>query len=58
MGGRLDILRYATVFSLFDTEALLAGEGLGYAGMGILAAAGAAEYLAGMILFRKRDLSI
>ena len=58
MGGRLDILRYATVFSLFDTEALLAGEGLGYVGMGVLAAAGAAEYLAGMILFRKRDLSI
>ncbi len=58
MGGSLEFFQYITPFSLFDSQAIIRGEMYGYAGMGILAAAGFAAYAAGMILFRKRDLSI
>lgn len=58
MGGDLEFLRYATIFTLFDTEKILAVETVGYIFMGILAAAGILFYAAGILLFRKRDLSI
>ncbi len=58
MGGNLEVLSFATFFSLFDTGLILEVEPLGYVFMGILAAAGILFYAAGILLFRKRDLSI
>ena len=58
MEGNLKFLKYLTVFSLFDTKRILAADRIGYLFMGILAAAGMLFYVLGIVLFRKRDLSV
>jgi len=58
MGGDLDILKYATIFSLFDSERILAADELGYVFMAVLAVIGLVFYTVGILVFRKRDLSI
>ena len=58
MEGDLEVLRYATVFTLFDTDKILAAEPVGYIYMGILFGVGLILYMTGIFIFRKRDLSI
>lgn len=40
MGGRLEKLKYATVFTLFDPTGLFRGDGAAYAGAAVLLALG------------------
>lgn len=58
LGGRYENLKYATFFTLFSPEKLLAGETMGYVMVGILYAAGAVLYIAGGIIFTKRNLPL
>lgn len=58
MEGNLTFLKYVTIFSLFDTKRILEADRIGYLFMGILAAAGMLFYVLGIVLFRKRDLSV
>ena len=58
MKGNLEILQFATIFTLFDTEKILLADTIGYIYMGILAVSGMILYLTGILIFRKRDLSI
>lgn len=58
MGGHLERLRYVTVFTLFDTEGLLAGTGAAAAQTAVLLALGLVLYAAGALAFMKRDLPL
>ncbi len=58
MGGKLADLKYVTIFTLFQPNGLLAGTGEAYAGICVLVLVGAALYIAGMIVFRKRNLPL
>ena len=58
MGGDLEVLKYGTIFTLFDTDLILAVDRLGYIFMAILASIGIIFYAVGILVFRKRDLSI
>ena len=58
LGGTWEILRYVTVFSLFDIEAILAREGISFLYMGILCVGAGIFYALGVNSFRKRDLAI
>ena len=44
MGGDLEVLKYGTIFTLFDTDLILAVDRLGYIFMAILAAIGIIFY--------------
>lgn len=58
MGGRLEALRYVTVFTLFDTEGLLAGTGAAAGQIAALLAMAIVLYGAGVAAFMKRDLPL
>ena len=58
MGGKLEGLRYATFFTLFSPEGILAGRASAYAGSGILLLGGCAMLAAGIVIFSRKDLSI
>lgn len=58
MGGKLENLKYATIFTLFDTKGILAQEGSAWGMAGILALAGVIFYGVGIGIFRKKDLMI
>ena len=58
VGGMWGILRYITVFSLFDIEAILSGEGFIFLYMALLCAGALVLYALGVNSFRKRDLAI
>lgn len=57
LSDSLDVLKYFTLNTLFDTAAILQGEGYG-ADFAVLAMIGALLYTAGILLFRKRDLPL
>ena len=57
-GGMWGILRFGTVFTLFDIEAILAGEGICFLYMALLCAGAVVLYALGVNSFRKRDLAI
>ena len=58
IGGMWGILRFGTVFTLFDIEAILAGEGISFLYMALLCAGAVVLYALGVNSFRKRDLAI
>ncbi|MBS7007755.1 ABC transporter permease subunit [Anaerostipes sp.] len=58
MGDKLENLKYATVFTLFDGDALLKGETRALAMSAVLLLIGIAFYEAGKYRFRKRDLPL
>ena len=58
MGGRLENLTYATIFTLFDPERIIAGESGALAMTGILLLIGAVLSGAGIAVFEKRDLPL
>ena len=58
MGGKLEKLKYATFFTLFDPTALAAGKTSAMIGCAFLAAAGILLYAVGCITFCKRDLPL
>ena len=58
MGGRLENLKYATIFTLFDPARIIAGESGALAMTGILLLIGAALSGAGIAVFEKRDLPL
>ena len=57
LSDSLDVLKYFTLNTLFDTAAILQGEGYG-ADFAVLAVIGILFYSAGILLFRKRDLPL
>ena len=58
MGGKLETLRYITLFTLFQPDKLLAGEAAGWVFAAVLGLLGTALYAAGILLFHRRDLPI
>ena len=58
MGGKLETLRYITLFTLFQPDKLLAGEAAGWVFAAVLGLLGTALYVAGILLFHRRDLPI
>ena len=58
MGGRLERLKYATVFTLFDPTGLFRGDGAAYAGAAVLLALGLGFYALGTAVFSRRDLPL
>ena len=58
MGGRLEKLKYATVFTLFDPTGLFRGDGAAYAGAAVLLALGLGFYALGTAVFSRRDLPL
>lgn len=57
LSDSLEVLKYFTLNTLFDTVAILQGEGYG-ADFAVLAVIGILFYSAGILLFRKRDLPL
>lgn len=58
MGGKLEPLRYATVFTLYDPTALAAGQAAGWRGAGILLAGALVLNLAAGAVFCRKDLPL
>ena len=58
MGGKLEKLKYATFFTLFDPAVLATGDAGAMIGCVFLAATGILLYTAGCIIFCKRDLPL
>ena len=58
MGDKLENLKYATVFTLFDGDALLKGEIRALVMSGVLLLIGIAFYELGKYRFQKRDLPL
>ena len=58
MGGRLEKLKYATVFTLFDPTGLFRGDGAAYAGAAVLVALGLGFSALGTAVFSRRDLPL
>ncbi len=58
MGGRLEKLKYATVFTLFDPTGLFRGDSAAYAGAAVLLALGLGFYALGTAVFSRRDLPL
>lgn len=58
MGGKLENLKYASFFTLFDPSAILAREGSAFLGLVILFLAGLSFVIVGSLAFCKRDLPI
>ncbi len=58
MGDKLELLKYMTFFTLFDSNGLLAGDTGAYIMASVLFAAGAVLYTVSVNIFDKRDLPI
>ncbi|WP_059004980.1 ABC transporter permease subunit [Bittarella massiliensis (ex Durand et al. 2017)] len=58
MGGKLENLKYANLFTLFDPAGLIAGESSALWGLPVLAALGALLYGLGVWVFSRRDLPL
>lgn len=58
MGGDLEKMRYATMFTFFSSAELVEGSDEGYLFCGILLLAGIVCFVAGEIVFRKKDLHV
>ena len=58
MGGRLEKLKYVTVFTLFDPIGLFRGDGAAYADAAVLLALGLGFYALGTAVFSRRDLPL
>ncbi|ADL50246.1 ABC transporter permease subunit [Clostridium cellulovorans] len=58
MGGHLENLKYITIFTLFDTDKLIAGDANGIFMILILLVSGLILYAAGIWQFNKRDLPL
>lgn len=58
MGGKLEPLRWATVFTLYDPTALAAGEAAGWQGAAVLLAAALVLNLAAGAVFCRKDLPL
>ena len=57
MGGKLENLKYFTLFTLFNTTDIIAGDGIGVS-IGILLVISIVFYVLGIYLFSKRDLPL
>lgn len=58
MGGKLENLKYFTIFTLFDTDKLIKGEVSGIWMFMILLVGGIILYVTGILRFNKRDLPL
>lgn len=58
MGKGLEVLRYASVFSLFDPYGLITGEASAFAGAGVLAGAGVVLAAVGAAVWCHRDVAL
>lgn len=58
MGDKLEILKYFTIFTLFDPTAIINGDSYAYVFMGVLFLIGACFYFLAIYNFKKRDLNI
>lgn len=58
LGDKLENLKYVTILTLFNTDGLLSGTGEALLGAVILAVLGIALYLAGILIFRRRNLPL
>ncbi len=58
VGDKLENAKYATFFTLFNTEGILAGEASAYWGIAILLAGGIILYSASIIVFSKKDIPV
>ncbi len=58
MGGRLDNLKYATVFSLFDAQGILSGQDGALWMIPLLFLLGAVLFGASFLCFQKRDIPV
>lgn len=57
-GDKTEAFKYATFFTLYDPEGIVAGTNGAFAGVWILFAGAALLYLASVLVFTRRDLSI
>ncbi len=57
IGGSMEFLKYGSLYTLFDPERIISGEGYGLSFI-ILGAIAAVTYAAGIIAFHKRDLPL
>lgn len=58
VGGKVEKLKYCTIFSLFDPSGLSVGDGQAYLLSLCMFVAAIVFYIAAIIIFKKRDLSI
>lgn len=58
LGGKLENLKYMTIFTLFDTVGLLSGERNALFAAGILGVLGIGLYIVGNGVFRRRNLPL
>lgn len=58
IGGELELLKYITVFTLFNPDAIMEGRSLSCIGLVVLAIVGMLFYQGGIKLFEKRDLPL
>ncbi len=58
IGGRLENLKYFTIFTLFDTDLIMAGDSKSYIMMAVLLLLAVIFYILGIKCFEKRDLPI
>lgn len=58
MEGKLENLKYVTIFTMFDTGKLISGDVSGIYMIAILAVVGLVLYTLGIIIFTKRDLPV
>ena len=58
IGDQMENLKYATFFSLYSPEKLVAGETAAYWGIAILGVGGILFFALGVIIFNKRDLPV
>lgn len=58
VGEKAHALRYVTFFTLFQPDAILAGENYAFAGAGVLFLVGIVLYLVAIAIFCRKDLSL
>ena len=58
VGGKLENLKYATIFTMFQPDKIIAGETQAYVMIGILAAIGVFFYILGCFVFTRKDLPV
>ncbi|MDR2967699.1 MAG: ABC transporter permease [Methanobacteriaceae archaeon] len=58
MGGKLEDLKFFTIFTLFQPHKILSGETQGYLMIGVLAILAIILYVLAFYIFKKKDLSI
>lgn len=57
-GEKLENAKYATFFTLFDSQGSLAGDSSAYLGMALLAAGGIITYVSANLIFIKKDIPV